>query len=340
MRLESMHRTFITGQPCYRMIRLLLVVALAVGTVDCFSVNTQQSSSYASSVEGSPSPPQVEPQAEELDPFGPPSPSAHLQVGDDPLVFPRADDGSSYEVHRLSQKPHIFLLKNFVSPQDCQAIIQGASNNMVAAETTEGDGAVFRRNCRVAWCENFDVPLQLGQVAGNLMLPDEVKMSFGAGCEKLQVLHYFDAGGEFVLHHDGVSRVMTVIYYLNGVAGTWFPLAHKDICAHMMPNHRDQALELAKDCVPGRDGLLVAGRQSPLLKDARDENTVVIEAGDAVAFYNYHQLEGEEGGEAVNWQCLHAGLPTTAEEGDKWIANHWMHAPAVFRNEKTHFPAE
>jgi hypothetical protein len=42
--------------------------------------------------------------------------------------------------------------------------------------------------------------------------------------EDLQVLQY-GIGGEFVLHHDGEPRVLTVIYYLNGVGGTWFPLA-------------------------------------------------------------------------------------------------------------------
>ena len=93
----------------------------------------------------------------------------------------------------------------------------------------------------------------------------------------------------------------------------------------------------AKDSVPGQDGILIAGRHSPLLKDARDENTVIVDAGDCVAFYNYHVNEGE--GDAANWQSLHAGLPTTDREGEKWIANHWMHAPSLFRNVKTHFPA-
>ena len=33
-----------------------------------------------------------------------------------------------------------------------------------------------------------------------------------AGVEDLQVLKY-DVGGEFVLHHDGEPRILTVIYY-------------------------------------------------------------------------------------------------------------------------------
>ena len=42
--------------------------------------------------------------------------------------------------------------------------------------------------------------------------------------EDLQVLKY-EPGGEYALHHDGYRRLATMIYYLNGVAGTWFPFA-------------------------------------------------------------------------------------------------------------------
>ena len=39
----------------------------------------------------------------------------------------------------------------------------------------------------------------------------------------MQVLHY-ENGGQFVLHHDGFDRILTVICYLNGVGETWLPL--------------------------------------------------------------------------------------------------------------------
>jgi len=205
---------------------------------------------------------------------------------------------------------------------------------MNPAETTEGDGSVLRRNCRVAWLDNEDPNIRsLGQMTGNALLSDDVKLSPDAGCEPLQVLHYFDEGGEFVLHHDGVGRVLTVIYYLNGVAGTWFPLAGRAL-PHV-PTNRDEAIQLSKDCQPGRDGLLVAGRHSPILNGCNQAKVTVVEAGDAVAFFNYCN-DGHDG-ETADWRTLHAGLPTTKREGDKWIANHWMHAPTLFRNVKTHF---
>lgn len=272
-------------------------------------------------------------------PFGPPHHLHQLQVRGDSLSLPRSD-GLSYQLQRLASNPPIFLLKNFLSELDCQEIMQAAAREMNPAETTEGDGNVLRRNCRVAWLDNDTDTLPLiktmGRTTGNLLLTNEVKGCPKAGCEKLQVLHYFDPGGEFVLHHDGVSRVLTVIYYLNGVAGTWFPLADKEDLSPI-PQNRDEALLYAQDCVPGRDGVLVAGRQSPLRNGAKNENTVIVDAGDCVAFYNYHTVQEE--GDAANWQSLHAGLPTTEREGEKWIANHWMHAPSLFRNVKTHFPA-
>ena len=44
------------------------------------------------------------------------------------------------------------------------------------------------------------------------LLSDGILSSEDAGVEDLQVLKY-DVGGEFVLHHDGEPRVLTVIYY-------------------------------------------------------------------------------------------------------------------------------
>ena len=328
------------------------------------------------------------------DPLGPPHVIHTLEVGGDPLLGYRSggsDDDGPFRVHRLAHNPPIFLLRNFLSPAECRdirnrcgAALQsgrddceeneshtGTERNMSPAETTQGDGSILRRHCHVAWLDNKssnnnkdDSPSSanliqdLGRDAGNLLLSDAVKTCPNAGCEPLQVLRYSEQGGEFVLHHDGVGRVLTVIYYLNGVAGTWFPLAdkyHDKVlpvgCSHPLPQDRNEALEIAKDCVPGRDGMLIAGRRSPLLQDACAANTAVVDAGDCVAFYNYHLQQHEQDGlqqdqqqqqpqgEAANWLSLHAGLPTTEQEGEKWIANHWMHAPGLFQNIKTHFSA-
>jgi hypothetical protein len=66
--------------------------------------------------------------------------------------------------------------------------------------------------------------------------------------------------------------------------------------------------------------MLIAGRHSPLLKNARDEIRVIVDAGTVSPFYNYHVIQAK--GDAANWQSLHAGLPMTDTEVEKWIVNH------------------
>ena len=281
------------------------------------------------------------------DPLGPPPVVDSLQIHGEPLIITRNipndhndKNNSMFQVHRLACNPPIFLLQNFLTIQECHQIME--ITTMSPAETTEGDSQILRPNCNVAWVDNKCNTITtsnnligaLGRDVGNLLLSDAVKTSTNAGCEPLQVLNYFEAGGEFALHHDGLGRVLTVIYYLNGVAGTWFPLADKQLVS--TPQNRNQALHIAKECLPGRDGVLISGRNSPLLKQIQeDKAVVVVNAGDCIAFYNYNH--DELNGDRVNWQSLHAGLPTTKQEGNKWIANHWMHAPALFRNVKTLF---
>jgi hypothetical protein len=160
--------------------------------------------------------------------------------------------------------------------------------------------------------------------------------------ENLQVLHY-GPGGEFVPHHDGEARILTVLYYLNGVGGTWFPLARgyedcdgkeKNGCGwDQFPVNKGQALELMRGLEPGKDGLLVigiAGTASSSFssngddirsKEEVNEHIAWVNQGDAIAFYNYL----DDGSEQIDWTSIHCGLPTTEEEGGgaKWIANHW-----------------
>ena len=61
--------------------------------------------------------------------------------------------------------------------------------------------------------------------------------------------------------------MLTVLYYLNGVAGTWFPLV--DVSDHTINTSEDkikcfeQAMdELIEGKLPGKDGLLISGDDS------------------------------------------------------------------------------
>lgn len=269
------------------------------------------------------------------DPFGPPPQLKNLDVGQalsQPSPFSQQLQCDNFQVICLSKQPHLFLLRRFVPSPICHQIMSSVSSNQFTnADTTEGnERMILRHDCEVAWQDNeWGTPaFELGRTAGNVALSQGAKESNSAGCEPMQVLHYTQ-GGEFVLHHDGICRIVTVLYYLNGVAGTWFPFAGKRKFYQRRPRNREEALKLVEEnhLQPGYDGVLLVGSNSSL---RNCPNTVVVEAGDAVFFYNYHLSDDGKGIEEQDWFSLHAGLPTN--EGDKWVANHWIHSPELFQN--------
>jgi hypothetical protein len=192
-----------------------------------------------------------------------------------------------------------------------------------------------------------------------VLLTDEAKSK--GWCEALQVVHYDGQGGKFDLHHDGLGRSLTIIYYLNGVGNTWFPFAQglglqkEESCDNNMQclieaqlNSRNDAVRLVEELSlePGRSGVLAAGKNSLIWETLRNSNNntdgendcnsnrgnqhvIHVAAGDAIAFFNYKtQLNPETFKEELvrDMRSIHAGLPTHPREGEKWIANHWMHS--------------
>jgi hypothetical protein len=140
--------------------------------------------------------------------LGPPEPLSPLPVGDTLKAFRQSNSSSGkqrqdFTITRLAQDPHMFLLlRNVLSSEECQQLQQQAQQeSMEQAETiTQGD-TKSRTHYRVAWIK--------------------INQNDGITLE-------YQQGGEFILHHDGVPRVLTIIYYLNGIAGTWFLLAYGD----------------------------------------------------------------------------------------------------------------
>ncbi|KAL3782703.1 hypothetical protein HJC23_012222 [Cyclotella cryptica] len=286
--------------------------------------------------------------------LGPPEPLKSLQVGQSANAFrslqntaESADQGThtqnpsssqthQFTIQRVSHSPEIFHLHNFLTPQECIQIMSMAKQSgMEQAQTVTEHDSTSRKNCRVAWLPSSNSsPYELvgnlvsGTIHGFLSAPVHAHSS--SAVEDLQVLCY-GAGGEFVPHHDGEARILTVIYYLNGVGGTWFPLARgkeerhpeEDTNGwdHRMPVNKGQALEMIRDLVPGKDGLLVRGMDDTSSKEEPKDRIVSITQGDAIAFYNYL----DDGSARFDWTAIHCGLPTTEEEGggEKWIANHW-----------------
>lgn len=254
----------------------------------------------------------------------PPEPIHSLKVGDKICAFRRKVGGEHHDftLTRIAQDPHIFFLENFLSEEECN-MIQNHVNRVtmgVAQTVTQGDKE-SRKNCKVAWIKEVsDAPLvkAITQSVASMFLSPIILKDSKSGVEDMQVLEY-QTGGEFILHHDGHPRVLTVIYYLNGTGGTWFPLActntvevDEGACSRR-PLNKAQAMKLCEDLKVGQDGLLVGD-----IPNASPGYSFSVTAGDAVAFYNYC----DNGSGRVNWNAIHAGLPV--KSGVKWIANQWF----------------
>ena len=136
---------------------------------------------------------------------------------------------------------------------------------------------------------------------------------------------------------------------VNGVGGTWFPLANigedqthdpcqsnniddKQLEYDFIQSRKEtstpkmnkaQAFKIGKGFQPGKEGLLVKGYSSSSNNESQNDmnpHITYIKKGDAIAFYNYKN----DGSGQLDWRALHTGLPTTESDGVKWIANHWF----------------
>ena len=136
------------------------------------------------------------------------------------------------------------------------------------------------------------------------------------GSEDMQVLRY-DSGGEYVFHHDGNDRILTVLYYLNGEGATWFPLAQNKSKHAFQPQSREEAFDHAEGLKPGVDGVMVSTDFS-----TRTSAYIPVSRGDAVAFFSYHD-DGR-----MDWNALHAGLPARNE---KFVAAHFFRHTSMRR---------
>lgn len=271
--------------------------------------------------------------------LGPPEPLKSLQIGQQlvafrtklvnnkdnhsasttPTISSHSSPSNNFTIERVSYTPDAFLFRNFLTPYECSLIQSTAQDiGMAPAETITHNDTTSRKNCTVAWlspalstaattnvtntttnCSRLISNLL--SCTANILLSKNILSNPSAGVEDLQVLRY-GIGGEFVLHHDGEPRVVTVIYYLNGVGGTWFPLARTSNPATQkeqdapavregwsqsqndseeeeemlrmekqfykvrqkqnVPWNKKQALDLKRGYQPGTHGLLVQGMSS------------------------------------------------------------------------------
>jgi hypothetical protein len=161
--------------------------------------------------------------------------------------------------------------------------------------------------------------------------------------EDMQVAMYVPGGG-YDYHHDGYGRYLTVLSYLNGVGGTYFPFVDDDDVNisddDAMPPGGIVECGGGSDNDDRRRGILIVGREGSNVYTAansssssycdgirhrgnalvRPRSIIGIVPGDAIAFYNY-DADGSR-----DMRSLHCSL-TVPEE--KWIATCWYRSEGL-----------
>ena len=120
-------------------------------------------------------------------PAGAPSALASLRLGQE--VSGYRFEGQPFVARRLSERPHAFLLKNFLSPEECDGLIESAQRTGLHAAVTSG-GTDARRRCEVCVLSPREQQLvaTIQRDAAGLLLSDEARGSPGGGVEDLHVL--------------------------------------------------------------------------------------------------------------------------------------------------------
>jgi hypothetical protein len=274
------------------------------------------------------------------------------------------------QIKRIATNPDIFILSNFVaSPEEQVSLIMSAvRQGMDYAGTKSGDVVKQREKSYTSWIDpgadygitnrtkedyvsdidqGRDLARIMTELSSSLFVPENFKGSgWTYAAEPIQTVRY-ESGGKYDVHHDGYNRFLTVLTYLNGVGGTWFPYAITDPCTEKMIQEEESPPDMTMDRViadkiPGRDGVLIAGLEDIKGMDIHDSNghVVKIQPGDAVVFYNYDWIETDNrvelirqkenvdsrdlpppSGPLMNWRSIHSGQKTNRE---KWIATNWF----------------
>ena len=284
-------------------------------------------------------------------PLSPPLDLLDLEIGE------KVNPYENITITKLASNPHIYLLKNFIGSSLREKLIEEATDKGMEYSGTKAGEVKQRVNSYTAWVkphsnkseddnedekcnENIHGAEQIATVMTKMsswiFLPDFFREHMANGEklfheENLQIVKY-DVDGKFDVHHDGLSRFLTVLTYLNGVAGTWFPYAIVEKKGAVDNDDEDEppnmhAGNVAAEKEVGKDGIVILGNDDDRFEESR--NVVKVEAGDAIAFYNYDWLVNFNNdpnipstGPIMNWRSIHSGLKT--EKKEKWIATNWF----------------
>lgn len=134
----------------------------------------------------------------------PPKRLQALKVGESTTL------ASSHRIICIAKKPHMFVLRNVMSKTMCSKLQDQSKNKLGAPTTTVQHETKFcRPHTEVAM---MDAPIDFSMLL--MIMKDLVHPEFlpYTCLEELQVVKY-GPQGEYTMHHDGIPRFMTVLYY-------------------------------------------------------------------------------------------------------------------------------
>jgi len=219
------------------------------------------------------------------------------------------------KITTLSISPRVFIIENFLSHEECDAIVERAKlKGMKESTVFTSEKDKYNKNAvRTSSnndldpnADNFPVLMTIIQRAINITtLPH-------AYTERLQVIHY-DKMEHYHAHYDWIpahikptiqkpleNRYITLLFYLNTVeegGETAFPFTYK----YYNPHNDGYG---AKVCAPSYPALKVKAVK-----------------GSAVMFYNMPEKSHMQ--DVQDDASLHAGCDVL--KGEKWAANFWIH---------------
>jgi len=277
-----------------------------------------------------------------FNPLGPPTFLSDLHIGES---YYHDRTSQNKNITRLSSLPDIFLIRDMISSHDDRemlinfAVLQG----MKTAGTKSSEENTVRKHSYLTWIDPHCINNGDGDSDGDAVsvtreiivnsrqcfsheamnhLMDKVERLDHSFAEDMQVAKY-DAGGRFDYHHDGYGRYLTVLTYLNGVGGTYFPFGNMN-CSGIDFIDENQVSVMASKRMVEQGGILIAGKEGANTYTSshymNPKHVIEIKAGDAIAFYSY-DCNGDK-----DHRSLHCSL-TVPEE--KWISTCWFRSEAL-----------
>ncbi|KAH8097591.1 procollagen-proline 4-dioxygenase [Aureococcus anophagefferens] len=218
------------------------------------------------------------------------------------------EDGRQLVVGTLAVRPKLFLIEDFCSAAEADALVAASAGLLEPSGTLRNEGVI--RVSEHAWLDHakagdaaFDLSRRVAAVA---RLPP----SMVHGSEPVQTARY-EPGGHYYLHLDtgrnhGVGRYLTLTLYLSGVdAGgeASFPLADDGSVSFTDGDAEED--DVATMPMGWRDGDRGAGRRAlgSLSKRAAEERLGPLDR-----------------------DALHGGCDVRAPD-TKWIATVWINPP-------------